>query len=162
MIWVDYVIVSIVGISAIISIFRGFLREALSLSGWVIALWVSLTFSADLAELLAGQIAVPSVRQAVAFFALFIGILLLTAIAIWFAGLLIDKTGLTGTDRMLGVLFGVARGVVVVALLVLMAGLTPLPQDPWWKESLFLPHLESVAREIRQLLPAEIAGRLNY
>ena len=162
MIWVDYAILAILGISAVISIFRGFVREALSLSGWVIAFWVSLTFASNLAELLAGQIAVPSVRQAVAFFVLFIGILLLTAIVIWLAGLLVDKTGLTGTDRMLGVLFGVARGVVIVALLVLVAGLTPLPQDPWWRESVFLPHFESVAREIRQLLPAEIAGRLNY
>lgn len=162
MIWVDYAILAILAVSAVISIFRGFVREALSLTGWVIAFWVALTFSGNLAELLVGQIGVASVRQAVAFFTLFVIVLLLTAVAIWLAGLLVDKTGVTGTDRMLGVLFGVARGIVVVALLVLVAGLTPLPEDQWWQQSVFLPHFEAVATDIRALLPPDIAARLTY
>ncbi len=162
MIWVDYAILAILAVSAVISIFRGFVREALSLSGWVVAFWVALTFSGDLAAMLEGQIGVASVRQAVAFFALFMVVLLATGIAIWLAGMVVDKTGLTGTDRMLGVLFGIARGIVVVGLLVLVAGLTPLPQDRWWQESTFLPHFETVAVEIRALLPPDIAARLKY
>lgn len=162
MIWVDYAVLFVVALSALISVFRGFIREAVSLVGWVLAFWVALNFSGDVAEALEGQIAVPSVRQAVAFFALFMAILLLTALVNWAAGLLIDKTGLSGTDRMLGIIFGVARGVVIVALLVLMAGLTPLPQDPWWRESTFIPHFESLAREVRAFLPPEIAERLQY
>ena len=162
MIWVDYAILAILAISAVISVFRGFIREALSLVGWVAAVWLSITFAGDLATVLEGQVEVPSVRQAMAFFAIFVGVLLLTAVGIWVAGLLVDKTGLTGTDRMLGVIFGLARGVVIVALLVVAAGLTPLPQDPWWQEATLLPHFESMAREIRDLLPADIAARLSY
>lgn len=162
MIWVDYAILAMLAISAVISVFRGFIREALSLVGWVAAVWLAITFSGDLATLLEGQVEVPSVRQALAFFVIFVGVLLLTAVAIWLAGLLVDKTGLTGTDRMLGVIFGIARGLVIVALLVVAAGMTPLPQDPWWQDSTFLPHFESMAREIRELLPPDIAARLNY
>lgn len=162
MIWIDYAIVAIVAISAVMSIFRGFIREAISLVGWVAAVWLAITFAGDLAVVLEGQVEVPSLRQALAFFAIFAGVLLVTAIVNWVAGMVVDKTGLTGTDRMLGIIFGVARGVVVVALLVVAAGLTPLPQDPWWQESTFLPHFESVAREIRDLLPPEVAGRLTY
>lgn len=162
MLWVDYAILAVIGLSALISVLRGFIREALSLAGWVLAFWVSLTFSASVAGLLADKIATPSVREAVAFFALFVGVLLLTAVAIYVAGLLIDKTGLSGTDRMLGVVFGVARGAIIVALLVLLAGLTPLPRDPWWHESLFIPHFQALAAEIQRLLPPDIAARLRF
>ena len=162
MIWIDYAILAILTISAVISVFRGFIREAMSLVGWVAAVWLAITFAGSLATLLEGQVEVPSVRQALAFFAIFVGVLLLTAAATWLAGMLVDKTGLTGTDRMLGVVFGLARGIVIVALLVVAAGLTPLPQDPWWQESTFLPHFETIAREVRELLPPDIASRLSY
>ena len=66
------------------------------------------------------------------------------------------------TDRALGVVFGIARGIVIVAILVLCAGLTALPKDPWWKESLFLPHFQVLAEEIRSLLPPEVAALFQY
>ena len=72
------------------------------------------------------------------------------------------KTEITGTDRALGVIFGIARGIVIVAILVLFAGLTALPKDPWWKESLFLPHFQVLAVEIQNLLPPEVAVLFKY
>ena len=87
--------------SALVSLLRGFVREAISLSGWIAATWLSLTFFEDGAGYLSGYISVPSARLAVAFIALFMGTLLLTGVVATLAGLLIDKTGLTGTDRVL-------------------------------------------------------------
>ena len=162
MIWIDYAILGVVGLSALISVVRGFIKEALSLIGWVAAIWIGLAFSEDLGALMEDKISVPSVRIALAFSALFVATLFLTGLVIYLVDLLVKKTGLTGTDRMLGVLFGVARGVIIVGILVLLAGLTPIPNDPWWRESVLVPHFERLAIEIRGLLPADFAQHFEF
>ena len=162
MIWIDYAILSVLGLSALISVLRGFIKEALSLSGWIIAIWLGLAFSEEFAGLLSDKISVPSARMAIAFSAIFFVTMLATGLAIYLVGLLVKKTGLTGTDRMLGVIFGVARGIVIVGILVLLAELTPLPDDPWWQESIFVPHFERLAMEIHGLLPPEAAGYFEF
>ena len=162
MIWVDYAILSVIGISALISILRGFVREALSLIGWVVAFWVSLTFADDVAVHLQQEIPVPSLRLAAAFLGLLLGSLLLAGAVNFLAAELVDKTGLTGTDRMLGIIFGVARGAAIVGVLVLLAGFTTVPQDPWWHESVLLRHFQAMAIEARGLLPEEVAANIRY
>lgn len=162
MIWVDYVILAILVVSAGISVLRGFLREAISLAGWVLAFWLALTFADDISALFASSISQPSMRHAVAFFAIVVITLIVTAIVMYVVRLLVDKTEITGTDRALGIIFGIARGIVIVAILVLFAGLTALPQDAWWKESLFLPHIQVLAEEIRNVLPPEVAALFKY
>lgn len=160
--WVDYAILAIVALSALISILRGFIREAISLLGWILAFWVSLTFTEDLARHFVGHVSVPSARLGLAFFALFAATLLLTGLVNFLAGQLVEKTGLTGTDRMLGVLFGVGRGAIIVAVLVLLAGLTAMPQDPWWRDSVLLRHFQVIATEIRGFLPPDLAAYIKY
>ena len=104
----------------------------------------------------------PSLRVAIAFAALFFLMLLLCGIVFRMAGLVVEKTGMSGTDRTLGIVFGVLRGVVIVGLLVLLAGLTPLPGDPWWSQSLFLPHFVELALEILAYLPADIQQEFDF
>ena len=162
MIWIDYAILAVVGISGVVSLMRGFLREALSLIGWIAAFWVAIAFSGEAAVLIEAHVSAPSVRHAIAFAVLFVGVLLLSGVFLHLMGLLVEKTGLSGTDRTLGILFGVLRGVVIVGLLVLLAGLTPLPRDPWWSQSVFLPHFEQVANEIRAYLPPDIQERIRF
>lgn len=159
---VDYAIAAIVGVSALISVFRGFLREAIALLGWIAAGWTALSFSEPVAGVLSRFVETPSVRMGVAFAALFVGVLLVTALVLVLVRLLVDSTGLTGTDRMLGVVFGAARGALIVGVLVLLAGLTSVPRDPWWRASALLPHFEQVALEIRELLPTALAEHLRY
>ncbi len=162
MIWVDYALLVVITLSALFSLLRGFVREAISLFGWILAFWVGLSFSHPAAVYLEAYIDIPSVRLAAAFFALFLSVLLLTAIANFIAGKLVDKTGISGTDRVLGMVFGAARGAVIVAVLVLFAGLTALPQDPWWKDALLLGYFQRVAVEIRSYLPADLAVYFNF
>lgn len=162
MVWVDYVIIAIVLLSALISVVRGFVREAFSLAGWIGAFWVAFTFSERLAMWFVNYISVSSMRLLVAFFILLILTLFVVALINFLISQLVEKTGLTGTDRVLGVLFGVARGVAVVTLLVLLAGLTPVTSDSWWKESLLLPHFEVLALWLREYLPPELADDLAY
>ena len=162
MIWIDYAILAIVGISGVISLMRGFVREALSLAGWIAAFWISLAFSGRAAVLLDGYVTVPSARLAIAFAVLFIGVLLLCGILLRMAGLLVERTGMSGTDRTLGIVFGVLRGIVIAALLVMLAGLTPLPRDPWWRQSVFLPHFVELAHELRFYLPPDIQRQISF
>lgn len=162
LIWIDWVILGLIAISAIVSLFRGFVREAVSLAGWIAATWISLTFVDDASAHLVQHVSEPSARLVVAFLALFIGVLLLTGIAGALAGMIVDKTGMSGTDRVLGMVFGAARGAVIVALLVLAAGMTPMPQDSWWRESTLVSHFERLATTIRETLPPEIATKLDF
>jgi len=162
MIWVDYVILAILAVSAAISVLRGFLREAISLLGWILAFWLALTFADDVSGLFKNSISQPSMRHAVAFFIVIIGTLVITAIVMYLVRMIVDKTEITGTDRALGIVFGIGRGIVIVAILVLFAGLTALPKDPWWRASIFLPHFQVLAVEIRSILPPEVATLFKY
>jgi membrane protein required for colicin V production len=160
--WIDVVILALIALSAILSLFRGFVREAIALATWLVALWVAMAFYEDLAVILSEWISAPSAQKITAFAVLFICVLLLGAIVNYLAGRLVDKTGLTGTDKMLGIVFGVARGAVIVAILVLLAGLTPLPQDPWWQDSQFIGYFEELAMWVRDYLPHDIADNITY
>ena len=117
LIWVDYLLLAIIAVSALLSLWRGFVKEALSLASWIVALWVALLFFNDLGDALARWIDTPSVRNAVAFGILFVVTVLIGSMVAYLAGQFVAKTGLTATDRALGMIFGIARGVVIVAQL---------------------------------------------
>jgi membrane protein required for colicin V production len=148
--------------TAVVSIIRGFVREALSLAGWILAFWVALSFTRELAMLLEGYIGVPSARLALAFLGLFLATLLLTALVNFLAGQMVERTGLSGTDRVLGVVFGMIRGAVIVAILVLLAGFTAAPEDAWWSRSYLLHHFQELALWVRGFLPPDIAAQIRY
>lgn len=162
MIWVDYAISILVAISAFIGLLRGFIKEAFALAAWVLAIWVGMQYSRDFAVLLQDTISYPSARIATAFGLLFFMTLILGGLISFILNQLIEKTGLTGTDRLLGMLFGVVRGSVLVALMVMLAGITPLPEDPWWKQSLLIPPFQSLAVWLKEHIPSGLAGYINY
>ena len=172
MIWIDYAILAIVGISGVFSLRRGFVKEALSLVGWIAAFWIAIAYSGRVTPWLEryvtvpswieGYVTVPSVRVVIGFVVLLVAVLLACVLVQRTAGALVVKTGMSGTDRTLGIVFGVLRGVVIVGLLVLLAGRTPLPRDPWWSESSFLPHFVDVAHEMSVYLPDEFRQQLDF
>ena len=155
MLWIDYAILAIVGISMLISLFRGFVREAISLLGLIVAIWVAITFMDEASVFVEPYIEAPSLARAACFIGLFLAVLVITALVNMFAGLVVDKSGLSGTDRVLGMVFGAVRGAIIVAVLVLLAGITSMPQDPWWRESALIRHFEILALEMRRLLPSD-------
>jgi len=160
--WFDYGVLVVIGISALISLTRGFVREALALAAWVVSIWVAVSFSKPLALMLESFISTPSIRLIAAFMLLFAGTLLVVSIINMLAVKLVRSSGLTGTDRAIGMVFGIVRGVFIVAVLVFLAGLTPLPQDAWWSESLFMPHFQELALWLRDFLPADAAQYFSY
>jgi len=161
MLWIDYVIIGIIALSAIISIVRGFVKEVLSLVAWILAFWVALTFSPQFSVLLSDYISTPSISLFTAFSGLFIVTLILSALVNNLIAAIVVKTGLSGTDRMLGVLFGLLRGVAIVTLLVLLVAATPMPNDAWWQNAVLIEHFEKLAIWVRQFLPDGLAQYVN-
>ncbi len=160
--WVDFVIIGIIFLSSLISLVRGFMKEVISLASWVAAFWVALMFASPLAPLVPASVEVPSLRLAIAFIVLFLLTLVVGAIVNFLVNQLVKKTGLSGTDRAVGVLFGIVRGVVLITLLVLLVGLTPVPQDPWWQESVLIDHFQTLAIWARDMLPPDLARHFVY
>ena len=129
----DIAIVAIVAISGLISLVRGFVKEAMSLVIWVAAFAVAMTFKEMVADRLVNFIALASMRQLAAWAGLFVGTLLLGAMVNFLLGKLVSSTGLSGTDRTLGLVFGVCRGLLVVlAIGIILPKAVPVDQAPWW------------------------------
>ena len=129
---------------------------------WVAALWVAMLYFGDFSSYLAQWIETPSVRRWAAFAILFVVTVIAGGVVNFLVGKLVEKSGLSATDRALGMVFGVARGAVIVAVLVMLAGLTSVPQDPWWSESLLLAHFQNMAMWLRSFLPASIAENIQF
>ena len=157
--WVDYLILVIIIISTLISLLRGFLREIVSLVTWVVGFWVALRFARQLGDVFS-VIHNPSVRVVIGFAILFVVILIIGAAINFLIGKIMEKTGAGAADRVLGMLFGMVRGVVIVAVLVIMAGFTTLPQNDWWHVSRLIPYAESVAGWMRAVLPQQVADEM--
>ena len=162
MAWLDLLILGVILLSAVISLVRGFVREAFSLAVWVLAFWVSWSFFRDLEVPLRAWIGSPTARLGIAFAALMIVTLVLGGLVNYLIIQLVERTGMSGTDRLIGMVFGVARGALLVAVLVLLAGLTTLPNEAWWVHSTLVGYFEELAFWLRDLLPPEIADRFRY
>ncbi|MCU7839705.1 MAG: CvpA family protein [Candidatus Thiodiazotropha sp. (ex Troendleina suluensis)] len=162
MLWIDILIIAIIALSAIISLIRGFVQEALSLATWIAAFALAWFFFRPLAIELEPWIDVQSIRLGVAYAIILLLVLILGGVVNHFMKVLVDTTGLSGTDRLIGIFFGVARGAVVVAILVLLAGLTPFPNDNWWQASRLIPYFQDMALWLKSFLPDDIAANFHY
>jgi membrane protein required for colicin V production len=158
----DYAVLAIVLVSIAVSVWRGLVREILSLIGWVVAFVVANAFAADLAPTLGMLPGHPVLRLIAAF------LLILVACAIGMAGVnwalmrALQATGMTLADRGLGGLFGLARGVLIVLSLVIAGGMTKAPQLPFWKDALFSPLAQTAVETLRPWLPEAIASRVKF
>jgi len=153
MLIIDWVILAVVLISALISIKRGFVKEMLSLASWIAAFIIARIFSGHLDVLLIEWIETPSARYGAAFAILFAATLIVGAMINNLMGELIKVTGLASTDRMFGIVFGVARGLILVTAAVYGLQMTAFSSDPWWKESLLIPHFELMVSWSKNILP---------
>ena len=161
MVWVDIAIIALLAIYSVVGIFRGYSQEAYSLIAWVIGIIVAWFFSKDFALLLIKTIGSPSTRLAVAFIALILITLMTVRVINLLAGNA-KKTGLTLLDRTGGLVLGFGHGLLVVFAMVVVAGLTPLPKDRWWQESIYLPPFQSFALIVKKNIATKLASSINY
>jgi membrane protein required for colicin V production len=153
MVIVDYILLAAFVASVGIGFFRGFFREALSLLTWGLALWLAWRFSGVLDPLLA-SVSSPALKLWLGRILVFIGVLLAGGLLGHFVVMLVRRTGLTGTDRVLGMVFGAGRGVLVVGVLVIAFQLLEMDGEPWWQESVIVPKTAELTRTIRDTMDA--------
>lgn len=156
----DYLVLFIIICSIAISVIRGLLKEILSLVGWIVAFVVANAYGAKLAALipLDGE----TVRLIVAFVSLFLGTSILMALLLMLVDNLIKASGLKLADRGLGSLFGLARGCIIVLALMLVCELTDLPKQPFWKQAVLRPMVESLALTIKPHLPGSFGKHIKF
>ncbi len=151
MTWADWAIIAVLVISALISVVRGFVKEAVSLLIWLAAAVIASIFHDQLAVWMVDLISTPSLRILTAWVTLFVAVLIVGGILNYLLGKLIEATGLSGTDRLLGLFFGLARGLIIImVILIVLPDILPVKQDIWWHESKLIPFFlqyEDWARE---------------
>ena len=158
----DYAVLVIIGSSVLISVVRGFTREALSLLGWVIAFLLANALSGVVAAWFEPLIKTDALRVLAAFVVIFVATLIITSVAAMAVSRLLRNAGLGLEDRLLGGFFGFARGMLIVLVLVLISGLTALPRQPLWSDAMLSPPLEALAAALKPWLPQAVARHLSY
>ena len=158
----DYAVLAIVGISVLLSIIHGFVRELLALASWIVAFLAAQNYAADFAPLLPAAITSGSGRLLVAFLAVFLVVLLAMTLAANLLSRLFRAAGLGLADRALGAVFGLVRGFAIVMVVVLLAGLTALPRQPMWREAMLSAPLEALANAVKGWLPYDLSKHINY
>jgi membrane protein required for colicin V production len=158
----DYIALAIVGLSIILSVMRGFLRELLAILGWAAAFIVAKTYSSELMPMMPVDIPTESFRVLASFLVLFLATLLVASLLAIAITTLIKSVGLGWLNRLLGAFFGLARGLLIVCIVVFLAGLTELPSDARWRNAMFSAPLEALVISILPWMPIGIAKHVKY
>jgi membrane protein required for colicin V production len=141
---------------------RGFVREALGLASWVIALWMARSYAVSLAKVLPNAIPNDNLRMLAGFVVVFLASLLATSLLTIFVSEMVKKMGLSVMDRGLGAVFGTARGVLIVGVLVMLGGLTSLPQRAEWRDAMLSAPLEDMVIKVMPWLPQDLTKHLKF
>jgi len=159
--WFDYAVLTVLGLSLLVGILRGLMREMVSLAGWIAAFVLATAFSGIVSAHMPESLG-PLLSGLLAFLLVFIGVLVLSGVVGLVLSLLVRAAGMGFLDRVLGATFGLARGAAIVLLAVLLAGLTPLPREPFWRQAVLSGPFETVALALKPYLPEGVAQRLKY
>ena len=162
MTWLDYAVIGVFALSLALGVWRGLVRELISVLGWVIAFLAANLLAGPLGPAMPQAIPTPELRVAAAYAAVFIGSLIVTSLAGLLLSKIVKAVGLGGVDRLLGAAFGAARGLLIVLAAALVAGLTSAPRQPFWKDSASGPLLAQAAQALKPLLPQTLTERLRY
>ena len=158
----DIAILVVIALPALVGVIYGFLNIAFSMLAWALALGIATKFTPFFSPMLESSIDTPILRIVLAFIGLFIiSLVILTGIGFLIVKLL-GRTGLTATDRLLGLFFGIGLGSVIVMVVVFLAGFTALPAEPWWQVSRLIEPFERVSIWAKKYLPESMAKYHGY
>ncbi|HTS23082.1 MAG TPA: CvpA family protein [Casimicrobiaceae bacterium] len=158
----DLVVVALVGLSALLAFWQGFIRMMVSLGALVVGLLAAVRFSDILGTLLPDFGESAAIRYVIAFALILVVVLIVGAMLGFALSRLAKAVGLRFLDRVLGAIAGIVRGVLIAVILVLFAGLTTLPSSDWWQNAMSSPALVAAALSLRPWLPKAWADRLDY
>ena len=158
----DYIVLLIIGISIVVSMMRGAVREVLALAGWLAAIYVAKAYATQLIPLLPADIPTEALKILAAHIIVFFGVLLVASLLTIALSSLIRKIGLNWLNRGIGAVFGFARGLLIVCVLVFLAGLTSLPKDARWTNAMFSSPLEALVKTMLPFVPKIVANHIKY
>lgn len=158
----DYTVLVIIGVSIVVSMMRGAVREMLAIAGWITAIYVAKTYATQLIPLLPPDIPTEALKVLAAYIIVFFAVLLVASLLIIALSSLIKKIGLNWFNRGVGAVFGFARGLLIVCVLVFLAGLTSLPKDTRWTNAMFSSPLEALVKSALPFVPQIVAKHVQY
>lgn len=158
----DYVVIGIVAVSLALGLWRGVVGEIIALVAWVLAFFAAKLFGSEVAPVVFSGIADPALRIVAGWVAVFVAVLIVMALLRLAVRGLLKALGLTLTDRLLGVIFGLVRGFAIVLVLIAVGGMSALPREKWWSEAQFSAPLETAVLAGKPWLPPEVAKRIRF
>lgn len=157
----DWAIAGAIALSVLLGLLRGFVREVLSLAGWIVGIWLALRFAQPLGAGLPFDLPWPELRTAIAAVAIVLLAVIGFAILAWIVVKLLRTVKLGTTDRLLGGAFGFLRALVVLAAVVVFGGRAAFAQQPWWRESSLIPQVEAAVAFAAPHLPPQLADAIG-
>ena len=158
----DLIVLAVIALSVLFAFARGVVREIIALAAWIVGFVAALRFSGTVSELFAGLAIAPAARHILAFVLILLVVLIAGAFVAWMIRSAVRAIGLGFVDRLMGAVFGLARGVILAVVFAIIAGLTTLPRHDWWQNSFCGPLLAESAMALRPYLPPEWAARLDF
>ncbi|MDE0926482.1 MAG: CvpA family protein [Methylophilaceae bacterium] len=162
MTYFDYAVIAIVGLSVVVSMMRGAVKEMLAILGWIAAFYVAKAYSPLLATFLPEGIPTEALKTLIAFVILLIAVLFLNGLITMAISGVISKVGLGRINRFLGMLFGFAKGLLISCVLVLLAGLTSLPKEQMWTDAVLSEPLEMLVKSALPWLPESVSKHAKF
>jgi membrane protein required for colicin V production len=158
----DYAVLAAIAASLLLGMWRGVVSEVLALLAWVAAFFAARAFAPMLSPLFVRFTHEVAVQYVAAFIAVFVGVLVVFAIGRMVMASLLRAAGLGWADRLLGMVFGIGRGLLIVLAAVLLGGMTPLPREDWWRDAMLAPPLETAVVAGKPWLPKAVAQRIRF
>ena len=158
----DYVVLTVVVASVLLGVWRGVVGEVIALVAWVLAFFAAKWWGAEVARLFFTGIADPALRVVAAWVAVFVVVLVLMALLRLAVRGLLKALGLSLSDRLLGIVFGAARGLIIVLALVAVGGMTSVPKEKWWSEATLSAPLETALLACKPWLPPAVSKRIRF
>lgn len=154
--WLDFIILGIIFLSTVTGLFRGFIKEIVAILAWVIGIWLAYENYQTLAFWFHTYIHDKALRSVLSFILILFAVLLGGAIFNAFFHFVLKSTGLSGINRLLGMVFGALRGIIIVALIITFIQMTSLPYHSYTKNSLLYPKFKPLTTWLQQLMPRQI------
>jgi membrane protein required for colicin V production len=158
----DYAVFFIIAVSVLVSLMRGAVKEFLSIAAWVLAFYVAQNYASLLIPLLPEAIPSEMLKMMAAFLILFLAVLFISSLISIAITSLLSKVGIGWFNRLVGALFGLAKGLLIVCVLVFLAGMTQLPKDALWTNAMLSAPLEALVKSLMPLLPPSLTQYVSF
>ncbi len=158
--WVDVALVAVLVLSILLGLWRGLVYEVLSVAGWVVAFIAAQRYASAVAELLPMEGFAPALQLAAGFALVFVGVAFAAGLVSWLVKKLVASVGLRPVDRLLGAVFGVARGVLILLAVATVVSMTPMRSEAAWAGSPVAAGLSQGLSAIKPVLPVAVGQYL--